>query len=416
MKLWEGGKGFTLIELLIVVGILAVLITIVVIVINPAELFKQARDSQRVVDAGSLQKAIELLFTQNTEAEHGNISTVYISIPDPLLAQGSTSTCDSLGLPNLPSGYQYHCVAEPDLYNTDGSGWVPINFQDTDIQRMSHLPVDPINETSTLSYYTYMRGSWNITAPIESEKLRNKSYEDKGYDSERHERGSNFALWNDVYNIMEYWDFDASYSGSVTSRVTSHGGVLQNGAQISSTDCKRKKCLQLDGSNDYVSIADNITPQDIEELTVMLWFRADAWNGFPTGYANFFDRYYIPGSADKLMLKKSGTQYGGDRKLKFYMTLGLSNYVVSSNSIVTDTNWHHLAGAWDGDSMRMYLDGDVQSHIVTTAEPVYTSNRPVNIGRADDSTEYFDGLIDDVRFYNRVLSANEIENIYEKTK
>lgn len=38
-------KGFTLIELLIVIGILAVLATAVIMVLNPAELLKQARDS-----------------------------------------------------------------------------------------------------------------------------------------------------------------------------------------------------------------------------------------------------------------------------------------------------------------------------------------------------------------------------------
>jgi len=41
-------KGFTLLELLIVIGILAILSTTVVLVINPAELLKKARDSQRI--------------------------------------------------------------------------------------------------------------------------------------------------------------------------------------------------------------------------------------------------------------------------------------------------------------------------------------------------------------------------------
>jgi type IV pilus assembly protein PilA len=40
--------GFTLIELLIVIGVLAILATVVVLVLNPTEMFKQARDSQRL--------------------------------------------------------------------------------------------------------------------------------------------------------------------------------------------------------------------------------------------------------------------------------------------------------------------------------------------------------------------------------
>ena len=43
-------KGFTLVELLIVIGIVAILATIVVLVINPVELLKESRDSRRLSD------------------------------------------------------------------------------------------------------------------------------------------------------------------------------------------------------------------------------------------------------------------------------------------------------------------------------------------------------------------------------
>src|SRR3989344_1305406 len=56
-------KGFTLIELLIVIGILAVLATITVLVLNPAQLFAQARDSQRLSDLSSVKGAIALYLT-----------------------------------------------------------------------------------------------------------------------------------------------------------------------------------------------------------------------------------------------------------------------------------------------------------------------------------------------------------------
>ncbi|KKU14411.1 MAG: hypothetical protein UX23_C0018G0001, partial [Parcubacteria group bacterium GW2011_GWB1_45_9] len=51
-------KGFTLIELLIVIGLLAILSTVAVLVINPAELLRQARDSQRVSDLGTVHSAL----------------------------------------------------------------------------------------------------------------------------------------------------------------------------------------------------------------------------------------------------------------------------------------------------------------------------------------------------------------------
>ena len=51
-------KGFTLVELMIVIAILAILAAIVIFALNPAELFKRARDSQRMSDLRVLSSAI----------------------------------------------------------------------------------------------------------------------------------------------------------------------------------------------------------------------------------------------------------------------------------------------------------------------------------------------------------------------
>ena len=56
-------RSFTLIELLVVIGILAILATIVVLVINPAERLAQTRDSKRLHDLKILQSAINLTVT-----------------------------------------------------------------------------------------------------------------------------------------------------------------------------------------------------------------------------------------------------------------------------------------------------------------------------------------------------------------
>jgi len=58
MKKIAKNKGFTLIEILVVIGIIAVLATIVIIAINPARQFAQARNTQRVSNVNSILNAI----------------------------------------------------------------------------------------------------------------------------------------------------------------------------------------------------------------------------------------------------------------------------------------------------------------------------------------------------------------------
>ena len=53
-------KGFTLIELIIVIALIALLATTVILVINPVNIFTEARDSQRIADVGQMNSAMSL--------------------------------------------------------------------------------------------------------------------------------------------------------------------------------------------------------------------------------------------------------------------------------------------------------------------------------------------------------------------
>ncbi len=185
-KVW----GFTHIELLIVIGILATLATVVIIVINPTELLKQARDSNRLSELQDPNKALTLYQTDRSGSFMGTSSIVYVSIFD------STSTCANLGLPSLPSGWSYNCVPSSTLRKVDGSGWVPVSF--TSISwgsPISILPIDPINTTSSGEYYTYVAGgSWKLASVFESQKYVSKATMDNGRDSNRYEIGTDLSL------------------------------------------------------------------------------------------------------------------------------------------------------------------------------------------------------------------------------
>ncbi|MDP2705583.1 MAG: type II secretion system protein, partial [bacterium] len=110
-------SSFTLIELLVVIAILAILSVAVVFIINPADIIKQSRDTNRLTDLNNLNKALSVFDVTNPDDFTGTSSIVYVSLPD------TSGTCTNLSLPALPAGYSYHCVTSSTLSKTDGTGW-----------------------------------------------------------------------------------------------------------------------------------------------------------------------------------------------------------------------------------------------------------------------------------------------------
>ncbi len=204
-----GKKGFTLIELLIVIGILAVLATTTVLVLNPAELFRQARDAQRVSDLDVLKKTMS--FLQVGGKAIGLTNIVYISATD--YSDGCYSLVSSL--PALASGWYYNCSLQ-DPKKLNGTGWLPFDFSNplsvaphsdflaaggnnfsTAGATLTTLPLDPKNVVTGGLYYQYITDTANFefTTKFESTKFQEKAQTDGGYDTTRYETGSDMTLW-----------------------------------------------------------------------------------------------------------------------------------------------------------------------------------------------------------------------------
>jgi prepilin-type N-terminal cleavage/methylation domain-containing protein len=95
--------GFTLIEILVVIGIIAVLVTIVLVAINPARQFAQARDTQRNSNVNALLNAIGQYMADNKGDLPPGIDGTVKHIGD---GSGEADICDELMpdyLPSLPT-------------------------------------------------------------------------------------------------------------------------------------------------------------------------------------------------------------------------------------------------------------------------------------------------------------------------
>jgi prepilin-type N-terminal cleavage/methylation domain-containing protein len=141
-------KGFTLLELLIVVGILAILSTTVVLVINPAQLLKKARDSQRITDLNTVTTAIAYYITDVVDADVGDTDKTYSDVADVVCTLGGGSRAAD---------------ANQGVFTTDSNGWIPINFGNiTGGSPIGSLPHDPAVEVSTGNHY-YVYGVLSAT-------------------------------------------------------------------------------------------------------------------------------------------------------------------------------------------------------------------------------------------------------------
>ncbi len=202
-------KAFTLIELLIVIAIIAILGSATVLVLNPTEITRSARDSARVSDFENLHKSLNLYSLKNSSFPLVAANTVYLSLPD------SSPACSSYSLPPLLAGWSYHCATQANLNKVDGNGWIPVDFVSSD-SKIPSLPTDPANEASGGKYYTFFANvsGWEITSVLESQKQRVVGAVDGGESVDVFERGTKLGITPRVENYIGNGNF-TSCQGAV---------------------------------------------------------------------------------------------------------------------------------------------------------------------------------------------------------
>jgi type II secretory pathway pseudopilin PulG len=414
--------SFTLVELLVVIGILAILTAAVVIVLNPAELLRQSRDSQRITDLASVNKAIQLLLSQNPSISLGNASTVYISIAD------SSSTCGSLGLPALPAGYSYSCTAAGNAGSISGNGWIPVDFSATNVQNLPKLPLDPASSAAAGLYYAYMpnpaKSTFELTATFESQKYRiggsaDKASTDGGNTTYLYEKGSDLSLSpiNDA-GLVGWWPMD---EGSGTA-VLDKSGNGNNGTRENDTS--------------YAAGIDNLG-LDIKSGGYVHAPNSSFLN-FGTGSFAIagwgkFRNFDYPKSW--FMLKKTVQCYtngiGWDmghtyssNALQFcindgvthvYTTLALDSGFRPGENI---NKWVHIAVIVNRPAGRVqaYINGIKQSNEIDISSVTGSVSNTEELVMGTLYGWNTDGILDDIRLYNRTLSAAEVKAIYNATK
>jgi hypothetical protein len=210
---------------------------------------------------------------------------------------------------------------------------------------------------------------------------------------------------NDVTsNQLGRWKFDEA-SGTSTSDSSgngNHGSLVNSPAWAAG---RTGAALQFNGSSNYVEIPSSSTMnQTGAALTLSAWVYKTA------NQANW--RMLIHRQAGTSTGDQWALAFNGDKAVLAVNTGTLAT--VTAPTATPVNQWVHVAGTWDGSTMRLYING---SQVATTARSgtITVESKTVTIGAGRNGTamdEFFAGRINEARIYSRALSASEVQQVY----
>jgi hypothetical protein len=204
--------------------------------------------------------------------------------------------------------------------------------------------------------------------------------------------------------LISHWRFDEG-SGSIAYDSAGINDGTIYGANW--TTGQLNNALNFDGVDDYVEV------NSADELKLNITGSISVWV-----LPNDLYRHSI--------VNKHGAPWSGNKTVNYWLVFGSYNqisFVIGDGPNYVQAmmplegfavgKWNNIVGTWNSSNIRIYGNGELKDNQANTLSDLVTSDDyPVRIGNDNGAGWFFDGLIDDVRIYNRALSAEEIWDIY----
>ena len=198
--------------------------------------------------------------------------------------------------------------------------------------------------------------------------------------------------------LVGHWTFDGKdmYQNVVDSSGNGNTGYLSGFTSTTTVPGKIGQALTFDGVNDYVNAGTGITWSADQTKSVSVWLKTS------TVSKTFVNQARTADSAGVIYLFIDATSH---------LESWLNDSGFDFGGKLTDNAWHHVVWVYDGSAETAYMDGS-QLGGSNTENASASSGKTLFIGQYLGAAEQFNGSLDDVRIYNRALSAAEILQLY----
>ena len=195
--------------------------------------------------------------------------------------------------------------------------------------------------------------------------------------------------------LVGYWPFDEG-GGKIVRDASGNGNDGKFVGKVEWVDGVYRSALKFDGESGYVAVPDDNSLDLTDALSIMAWFKPSE------------------SLTRRRMMSKNNSYFVmfdfGDPNAIELLVKPNNDFVESKRKEWKIGEWYHFAGTFDGKTLRVYINGELEGE-KEIGQPIAPSDLELWIG-ADDygrPTDFFPGVIDEVRIYNRALSADEIK-------
>lgn len=210
--------------------------------------------------------------------------------------------------------------------------------------------------------------------------------------------------------LIGHWTFDDGTATDVTGN-GNDGNV--NGATPVSGKIG-PIALKFDGIDDHVDVGP-LNNYPTSSISVGAWINASDLSNANCGHSDCRIVSIANGTSEQAhFLMLSTVQEGDSIKLRFRVKAGGSTAtVVASSPDLHNHEWTHVAGTYDGSTMRVYVNGLEVGNTSKTGVLVQAPTVPLWIGGnpSGATSRPWHGTIDDVRIYSTALSESEIHEL-----